>query len=65
MPRPRPEKEFVTFLEQEVRAIIKNEDATVSERLKAISEGRELLQIQMDIRAGATPGKKGMFGDDE
>lgn len=45
MPRPNAEQKFQTMLEETVRAILDDKDATIAEKLKAVAEGRALLEI--------------------
>jgi hypothetical protein len=60
MPRPKPEQADLEFLKKELRAIIQDhEKPSIAERLKAMSELRELLQTQSEIRGTKPP--KGMF----
>lgn len=45
MPRPNAEQKFQTMLEETVRAILDDKEATIAEKLKAVAEGRALLEI--------------------
>lgn len=60
MPRPKPEAADLDFLKTELKAIIQDhETPTIAERLKAMSELRELLAYQLELR-GSTP-QRGNF----
>ena len=50
MPRPNAEQKFQTMLEETVRAILDDKEATIAEKLKAVAEGRALLEITVPKR---------------